>query len=262
MDDDQRPALGPRIFFPSFDDPRGAPVAIVPERLGTFLVRLQADPISAHPAHATRYQAPQSSGGIYNRSPGVDPVCDSNRRGPCLVRLPQPAALLQWLAPVAPIAEYIDFRAFTSLLSRTHPSIALIVVGLYASWVAVRLLSMWLRSVGAGSSASAAVWATTITLTLLLNFYVPIYDSILLVLSTTMTGHLTKKFAGRWFEALCLLFFVSSWFTVQLAERTGIQVATIFIAALSVMQMNASEMGIGTRFNMQAQVQPARNRES
>jgi hypothetical protein len=165
------------------------------------------------------------------------------------------------LHPWLRLRMYIDFRAFASLLSRTHSWIAFIVVGSHASWAAVRLVRMWLRSVGAGSSAGAAVWGTTITLTLLLNVYVPIYDSILLVLSTIMTGHLTKKFAGRWFEALCLLVFVSSWFTVQLAARTGIQLVTIFVAALSVIQMKASEIAIGPKFAMQAQAQPARNKE-
>jgi hypothetical protein len=88
------------------------------------------------------------------------------------------------------------------------------------------------------------VWATTITWTLLLNIYVPVYDSILVIISTVVTARAMKNFAGRWFGIVCALIFAGSWITVEIAERTGIQLLTILVAALGTLQICASNREI------------------
>jgi hypothetical protein len=134
---------------------------------------------------------------------------------------------------------YMDFRAFTSLLSPTHSWVLLAAVLGCAAMAAVCLVRVWVRSVGAGKTASALAWATTITWTLLLNIYVPVYDSILVIISTVVTARAMKNFAGRWFGILCALIFATSWITVEIAERTGIQLLTILVTALGTLQLCA-----------------------
>jgi len=142
------------------------------------------------------------------------------------------------------LSVYIDLRAFTSLLSPTHSWIILASVVAFGAWVIFGLFRVWLSSVGAGRTANTLVWATTITWTLLLNIYVPMYDSILAVLSTVVIARVLQNFAGRWFGILCVLIFGSVWFTVQVAERTGIQVITILLAALGALQLFAAKREI------------------
>ena len=99
------------------------------------------------------------------------------------------------------------------------------------------LARMWLSSIRSGKIGSALVWATTITWTLLLNVYVPVYDSILVVLSTVATAAVMKNFARTLFGTLCALIFGGAWVSVQIAERTGIQILTILLAALGTLQL-------------------------
>ncbi|MGI8958160.1 MAG: hypothetical protein ACR2IV_00020, partial [Bryobacteraceae bacterium] len=142
------------------------------------------------------------------------------------------------------LSVYIDLRAFTSLLSPQHSWITLAPVLAFAGWVGFWLFRVWVSSVRAGKTANTLVWATTITWTLLLNIYVPMYDSILIVISTVASARVMKNFAGRWFGILCALIFASVWFTVQVAERTGIQVLTILLAGLGTLQLLACKREI------------------
>jgi hypothetical protein len=138
----------------------------------------------------------------------------------------------------------MDFRAFTSLLSPAHSWITAAAVLVCAAVAAFYLVRIWASSVRAGKTASALMWATTITWTLLLNIYVPVYDSILVIIGTVVTARAMKNFAGRWFGILCALIFASAWVTVQIAERTGIQVLTILLAALGTLQLCACQREI------------------
>lgn len=139
---------------------------------------------------------------------------------------------------------YMDFRAFTSLLSPAHPWIIAATVLGCAVVAAVCLVRVWVRSVGAGKSVSTLMWAATITWTLLLNIYVPVYDSILVIISAVVTARAMKNFAGRWFGILCAVIFATSWITVEIAERTGIQLLTILVGALGTLQLCASNREI------------------
>jgi hypothetical protein len=141
---------------------------------------------------------------------------------------------------------YIDLRAFTSLLSPRHSWMALIAVWGSGGCAVVCLFRIWTGSVRAGRTADSLVWATTITWTLLLNVYVPVYDSILLVLSIVITATVLKGLPGRLFAAFCVLIFGIVWITVEIAEQTGIQLLTILITALGVLQIYAYYREIDT----------------
>lgn len=165
-----------------------------------------------------------------------------------------------------PLRVYIDVRAFTSLLSPTHSWIVLAPVFAGAGWVILCLVRIWRASISAGKTATTLVWATTTTWTLLLNIYIPMYDSILVILSTITTARIMKNFAGKWFGILCVLIFASAWVTVEIAERTGIQVLTLLLATLGILQLcacrreialstQARELSISSRLE-QAEAEP------
>jgi len=52
---------------------------------------------------------------------------------------------------------------------------------------------------GCGKPAQILVWAATLTWTLVLNLYVPIYDSVLVVLSVIATAGVVKHFPEKRF---------------------------------------------------------------
>jgi hypothetical protein len=147
--------------------------------------------------------------------------------------------ILGRIHPLLRLSRNIDLRAFTSLLSPTHSWVAVTAVLGCAAIAAFCLIGVWASSVRAGKPASALLWGTTLTWTLLLNIYVPVYDSILAILSMVVTARAMRNFSGRWFGILCALIFASAWITVEIAERTGVQVLTILLAALGALQLYA-----------------------
>jgi hypothetical protein len=76
-----------------------------------------------------------------------------------------------------------------------------------------------------------------------LNVYVPIYDSILVALSVVATAGvlrgLSEKRLGLWFTILWVLILACSWITVGIAESTGLQIITVLITALGILQIAA-----------------------
>ncbi len=101
------------------------------------------------------------------------------------------------------------------------------------------------RSPRLGKPFNSLLWAAAITWTLLLNLYVPIYDSILAVISLILTAAALRQLpahaaSSKWnrrvftFLWLAILFF--SWFTIAIASRTGIQPLTLLLTALGAFQ--------------------------
>ena len=107
--------------------------------------------------------------------------------------------------------------------------------------VGLFLLQLWWRSAGRERELNGLVWATTVTWTLVLNVYVPIYDTILIVLSAIITAGALRHFPSvpmhRWFAISAALVMTTSWFTVQLAARTGVQLITPAIMALGALEI-------------------------
>jgi hypothetical protein len=147
---------------------------------------------------------------------------------------------------------YIHLRAFTTLLSPRDSWVVLAAVWGLAGGALVWLVRVWASSVGRGKTVSALVWATTITWTLLLNIYVPVYDAILLIISVVASARALKNVAGPFFSVLCVIIFLSVWVNVEIAERTGVQVLTILLAAFGTLQLYACKREI----EMSAQSRP------
>lgn len=139
-----------------------------------------------------------------------------------------------------PLSKYVDFNSFSLLLhgGRSWPVLILLFAG--SLWAIVSLLRFWWESPHDGRSFNRLLWATTITWTLLLNLYVPIYDSIMVVSAILVTGGaltgLLETAWHKWFTGIWALLFVCSWFTVPLAGRTGVQLLTLLLVAFGVFQ--------------------------
>jgi len=103
------------------------------------------------------------------------------------------------------------------------------------------LLQLWWKSAGRDKGLNAMVWATTVTWTLVLNVYVPIYDTILIVLSAIITAgalrHFPSRALHRWFAISAALVMITSWVTVQVAAKTGVQLISPAIIALGVLEI-------------------------
>jgi hypothetical protein len=85
------------------------------------------------------------------------------------------------------------------------------------------------------------VWAVTLTWTLLLNVYVPTYDSVLLTLAVILTlgalRDMAWSTASGWIIFLSVLILLSSWLTEAIAQRHGFQILSILIAVLGIGQL-------------------------
>src|SRR4029077_3394538 len=94
---------------------------------------------------------------------------------------------------------------------------------------------LWKSATG-GRSAQYLAWAATLTWTLMVNVYVPIYDSVLVAIAVVLTLGALKDLdwsvATGWITFLSLLIFTVSWKTQALAQGHGIQLLSIFIVAL------------------------------
>lgn len=141
------------------------------------------------------------------------------------------------------LAKYIDITSFSHLVhgGRSWPGLAIAFV--VACWALISLLTIWWKSPRMGRPARSLVWATTLTWTLLLNVYVPIYDSILIVLALIVTAgslqHIGERTMQRWFTVNWVLILAGSWFTVAVAGATGVQLLTLLFVAFGVLQFAA-----------------------
>lgn len=140
---------------------------------------------------------------------------------------------------------YVDLASFSALLpgGRSWPALTL-TIG-FAVWATVLLVRAWWKSRDCGKPATTLVWAATLTWTLVLNLYVPIHDSMLVVLSVIATAasfRSLESFPTRnrlrgQFNALWILILACSWITIRVAQATGFEILTLLLACLGVLQL-------------------------
>ena len=99
---------------------------------------------------------------------------------------------------------------------------------------------LW-KSAAAGKPAQSLAWAATLTWTLLLNVYVPIYDSVLLVVAVVLTlgalRDLEWETAMGWMTFLAVLIGVASWELESIAQSMGIQFLPILLAIFGLAEL-------------------------
>jgi hypothetical protein len=122
---------------------------------------------------------------------------------------------------------------------RSGLGIALLIpiVAVVAGALAILL---W-KSARGGGPAQSLAWAATLTWTLLLNVYVPMYDTVLVAIAVVLTlgavDELGWSSPMRWMTLLSVLIFAASWVTYPIAMKHGIQLLSIALALLGLAQL-------------------------
>jgi hypothetical protein len=138
------------------------------------------------------------------------------------------------------LVKYVDLTSLSAFVHGGRSPAGLAILLLCAVCAGVFLLRWWWRAPRAGSPANALLWAATITWTLLINVYVPMYDSTLVVLALIVTAAALQQIPGqplqRAFRALWVLILAGSWVSGWLDGRTSVQLLTVLFAALGVLE--------------------------
>lgn len=147
--------------------------------------------------------------------------------------------------------QYVDIRSFLQTACGGWPRTEFVILLAVTIPVAAWLFALLWKSAGSGRPAQSLAWAATLTWTLLLNFYVPVYDSILVSLAFVLTlgalGELGWKAATRWITILAILIAAGSWELDAIARARGIQYLSLLFAILGVGQLCLLHRAIGYR---------------
>lgn len=130
--------------------------------------------------------------------------------------------------------KYVDINSFARLLAGGQPWLRYAIVAVTAAGVLPLLVRMWAKADRARDEDGALVWAATIVWTLVLNIYVGIYDTILVVPAVAVATDLVN---GRGqhgltggYRYLLAALYLTPWVTQPLARLTGIQPYTLVLA--------------------------------
>ena len=138
------------------------------------------------------------------------------------------------------LVKYVDLTSFTAFLHGGRSPIGLALFSLCVLTAFIFLLRFWWRAPRGGRPFNALLWAATITWTLLINVYVPMYDSILVVLALIVTASVLTQLPGqpmgKTFRTLWILILAGSWVSGWLDGRTSVQLLTVLFAALGVVE--------------------------
>jgi hypothetical protein len=134
--------------------------------------------------------------------------------------------------------KYVDFNTFSyAILGRRTPIEFALLVCVVVSALAWLGILLWQSKRDSRPEANLA-WAATLTWTMLLNVYYPIYDSILVVIALILALAALKELkwpgATRKVVLLASLVFLVSWFTEPVAKRFGVQLLTLALLALAI----------------------------
>jgi hypothetical protein len=136
---------------------------------------------------------------------------------------------------------YLDFSSISHLMRGGRTPVGLTIMFATAAMVAGTLLYLLWKSRNDGRPAQWLAWAATLTWTLLLNVYVPIYDSVLAIVAVVLTlgalRDLGWRNAEEWITFLAVVIFAASWRTESIANAYGIPLLSITLIILGVAQL-------------------------
>jgi hypothetical protein len=159
------------------------------------------------------------------------------------------------------LEEYIDIKSFMQALcggwSRAEFVVFIAIAVAMSAWLAILL---W-KSAAAGRPAQYLAWAVTLTWTLLLNVYVPVYDSVLFAIAAILTlgalRDIESKKATGWMSFLAVLIGVGSWELETVAQSRGIQFLPILLVLFGLGQLYILRGAIREGSSRQAEELPA-----
>ena len=137
--------------------------------------------------------------------------------------------------------KYLDLNsAFAAVRGGRSGIATALLITIISTGAGVLAVLLW-KSAARGRPAQWLAWAATLAWTLLLNVYVPVYDSLLVVIAVVLTlgalRDLGWSVASSWTVFLAILLFAVSWKTESFAEVHGVQLLTIALVVLGSLQL-------------------------
>jgi hypothetical protein len=133
---------------------------------------------------------------------------------------------------------YADLNAFFRLLPYGQSPAGRVVLAVVVMAAAVSLVVTWWRSRHADRPQRQLVWAATLTWTLILNLYVPFYDTVLVVPAAILAvaAIRAREWAGwnRIGPAITCLY-LTPWVAELCARTFSIQVYTLALGAFGTL---------------------------
>ncbi len=138
--------------------------------------------------------------------------------------------------------KYVDITSFFRLLLGNHTLLRLILTVTVFLIVLPFLVQVWRKANRKFSDESELVWAVTLTWTLVLNIYLGIYDTTLVVLSVLLLTNFLYSRSGSTnlspvYKGLLLALYVVPWMTQPLARLSHLQLYTVVLSLLGAYQL-------------------------
>jgi Glycosyltransferase family 87 len=139
------------------------------------------------------------------------------------------------------VAKYIDAHSISLAIPGGTSWVGITILLIVLSAAGAALAVLLFRSARGGKPVQNLVWAATLTWTLLLNVYVPVYDAVLVTLALMLTlcavRQMRQRAATGWIVLLAVLILLSSWSAVPLAAAHGVQMMSGLLALLGGAQL-------------------------
>ena len=138
------------------------------------------------------------------------------------------------------LSEYVDLNSFLRMMSGGRGHLAIGILALVTAGLVPCLAKVW-QSMRRGGEEWSLVWASTLTWTTILNLYVAVYDTPIILLGILlMTGALNRAIRGSMPWALKILFvllYVVPWIPPVPVGSKILQLYTVVLIALGVYQV-------------------------
>ena len=137
--------------------------------------------------------------------------------------------------------EYVDLTSLSYAIPGGRSAIASAVLVCISGAILIALAVVLWKSAVCGKPAQSMAWAVTLTWTLLLNLYVPVWDSILVAIALILTlgalRDLGWSIPASWITLLAMLIFAATWNLAAKENRHGSQFMTVLLFVLGSVQL-------------------------
>jgi hypothetical protein len=141
--------------------------------------------------------------------------------------------------------KYVDLNSCVRLLLGSSSRLPWLVVAAAAVVPFGFLIAAWWPS-DRRDGQSNLIWAATLTWTLVINLYVGVYDTILIVpalLITVASGPRDADRGPRWLTVLLVLLFIVPWLSQPIARGFHIPLFTVVLAGVGTYQLRLAWQG-------------------
>lgn len=140
--------------------------------------------------------------------------------------------------------KYVDINSFFRLLAGDYPYLRWTLTGAVFVIVLPLIFRLWWKADRKRESTQSLVWALTLTWTLVLNLYLGIYDTTLIVLSALLLTDVLygqrvgdQPLLSRTYKIILLLIWFVPWITQPLARLSGLQLYTLVLTLMGSYQV-------------------------